>query len=167
MVKKVSRNLVKYYKFPGFDENDLLQEAAIIGLAALKDFDQDSGDVEKFLYVVIKNGLHNLKQKHYYNNRITSDYMESKKKVVGFVSSKSEKTYDHPFEELEIQEIEMLIDRFLHPHMKEDYNKLKEGFYIATQRRRDILNEVRRIYNMIEENKVADLEQQLQNWKTR
>lgn len=167
IVKSVSRNLVKLFKFPGFDEDDLMQEAAIIGLAALKDFKQENGSVEQFLYISIKNGLYNLKQKHFYDRNINSPYMDRKKKVVGFVKSSIDYSYDHPFEDIEIEEIENLINRYLHPHMKEDYNKLKEGVYVSTKRRKDILFRVKQIYDLLMEDNIGHLEQQLQNGKTR
>lgn len=163
VIEKVVTRLAEYFKFPGFDKDDIKQEGRLIGASVFWKFDQSKGKLEDFLFVAIRNGLMNLKTEHYHNPRTKSDYGESRKAIVGFKSAASEPEYSHPFNDLEVEEISELIDRYIHPHFKKDYTKIKEGSYIGTVRRNKILLEVKRIYKLIMEDRVDDLEKQFQD----
>lgn len=162
-IEKVVVRLADYYKFPGYDKDDIKQEGRLIGASVFAKFDAGKGRLEDFLFIAIKRGLLNLKVKHYHNPKTQSEYGESRKSIIGFKSSNDDSEYSHPFDDVEIQEISELVDRYIHPHFKKDYTKIKDGSYIGTVRRNKILLEVQRIYKLIMEDRVDDLEKQFQN----
>jgi hypothetical protein len=162
-IKRIATQLASYYRFPGFDQEDIKQEATLIGISVFDKFDSAKGKLDDFLFRAIKNGLLNLKVKHYHNPKTKSEYGDSKKAIIGFSSIQEDTEYSHPFDDVEIHEVVELVDRYLHPHFKKDYAKIKEGIYIGTVRRNKILLEVERIYKLIMEDRVDDLEKQFQN----
>jgi hypothetical protein len=162
-IEKIVLRISEYFRFPGFDKEDIRQEARLIGASVFSKFDDTKGRLEDFLFMSIKNGLLNLKTKHYHNPKIKSEYGESKKAIVGFKPISEDSAYVHPFDDVEIQEIVELVDRYVHPHLKKDYTKMKEGSYIGTVRRNKILSEVQRIYKLVLEDRVDDLEKQFQD----
>lgn len=162
-INKISKYLSNYYTFPGFDKKDIEQEANLIGLSIVHKFKEGKGTLENFLFVAIRNRLLSLRAKHYDDPKIDSKYGEDKKNIVGFTSESSEEAYLHPFYNQEIEEIAELVSRYIHPRHKRDYAKIKEGIYIGTKKRKQILEEVNRIYTLIMEDRVDDLEKQFQN----
>jgi len=163
IIERIVTKISEYFSFPGFDKDDIKQEGRLIGASVFNKFDPRKGRLEDFLFMSIRNGLLNLKTKHYHNPKIKTEYGESRKAIVGFQGMPDELCYSHPFDDIEIQEIVDLIDRYIHPHMKKDYTKLKDGAYIGTVRRNKIVTEIQRIYKLILEDRVDDLEKQFQD----
>jgi hypothetical protein len=162
-ITTVAEKLAEYYTFPGFDVDDIKQEALLVGISVFDKFDSTTGKLEDFLFITIKNALLNLKIKHYYNPRSKTDYSKLRKSCIRSCQIMDEHEYVHPFEDLETKEIVELIDRYIHPHLKKDYMKIREGMSVGKLRRDKILTEVKRIHKLIMEDRVDDLEKQLQS----
>jgi hypothetical protein len=135
----------------------------LIGISVFSKFDDSKGKLDDFLFMSMRNGLYNLKVKHYHNPKTKSKYSETRKNIVELKSTQTDGEYSHPFDDVEIQEISELVDRYIHPHLKKDYTKIKEGIYIGTVRREKILGEVQKIYKAIMEDRVDDLETKFQS----
>jgi DNA-directed RNA polymerase specialized sigma24 family protein len=147
-VAKIAEYLSNSFAFPGYDKDDIKQEALVIGLSIIHKHDDAKGNIEDFLYISIRNRLQNLKQKHYHNPNSTSKYNETKKKLNNPVAQEDD-SYDHPFYELEIAEMVEMVETRLHPHMKRDYAKIRDGLFVGVERKKKIMYEVQRIYDMI------------------
>ena len=76
-IRRVSSLLAKQYMFPGFEEEDIMQEAMIIAMKQIDRFDPEKSKnkkktmidkLEDFLYVVINNRLNNFRRDNFCRN---------------------------------------------------------------------------------------------------
>lgn len=76
-IRRVSSLLAKQYMFPGYDEDDIMQQAMIIAIKQIGQFDISKSrnskktvveKLEDFLYVVINNRLNNFKRDNFCRN---------------------------------------------------------------------------------------------------
>jgi hypothetical protein len=157
----VSKTLAPKHTFPGYDQDDIEQEGILIGVSLLKKYDPEFGELKDFLFIAIRNRLRSLRRVNYDNQKSETSQSLSKKNLQEVLPIKNNRSYDHPFEDLEIQEMLDTIISFLHPHEQRDYQKVREGIFVPTKRRREIMNKVRYIYDMILENRIGEIEEGL------
>lgn len=79
IILKIASRLKSKFTFPNVDEDDIEQEAFMIGMDALERYD-GIRPLENFLSIHIKNRLKNYKRDHYY--RQNNEVQQNKKKLL-------------------------------------------------------------------------------------
>lgn len=161
LIQLIAQKISKYYNFPGYDYEDLVQEAVLIGLSVLPKFDETRGTVDSFLFISMSNGLRNLRKAKFYDYDRDNDnsVSNSKKRIIGAKGSLENLFYMQEFEDIDIEEIIEKIEHYLPAAYRKDYAKIREGIPVKTMRRNAILKEVKHIYTAI----ISDREETLTN----
>jgi len=162
-IQKVARALAPRYTFGYYDREDIEQEAFIIALEAMDDYDSDKGSLENFLYTHINNRMKNFLRKNYYRKTFTCVHCggedptcEScerrrwkfavKKHLmepidIDNVNCNNETNayeYQNLHERLELDEIFILINQHLEIHLRADYLRMLEGLHVPKPKRETI-----------------------------
>lgn len=147
-----------YFKFPGWDRDDVMQEARIIGLAMLPKYTEDRGDLENFLYVTISNRLRNLVKKHYYDYDRDNGGVNSAKKLINRPASDlDDYHYQEMFNNMAGDEIVDKVTMYIHPEYRKDFKRILEGRSVKTVRRARIIGEAKRIYFLLMTDQESEL----------
>lgn len=148
-ITRVSSRLANKYTFPNFEEDDISQEAFIIGMEALDRYD-GVRPLENFLSVHIKNRLKNFKRDHYYrpDEGKAEEIQQGKKKLLeagsidemrSFICSKESSN------SLEERELVDYIDLHLSANMRGDYLRFKNDQTLTKTKKANLLDELRQI----------------------
>jgi RNA polymerase sigma factor (sigma-70 family) len=147
VVKKIAHK----YTFTSYEAEDIEQEAFLIAVRALEDYD-DSRSLENFLYVHLSNRLKNFKRDNYYRYEVgdAQKIQNTKKNILEPIdidelfhvaegSSVIEESYT--------AEILAIIDEFLPANMRADYLKLKNKGKLTKANRSRIIKKIQEILN--------------------
>jgi hypothetical protein len=164
----VASSLASYFVCPGYDEEDIEQEAFFIGVATVGKFDPTRGKqdvseeqrMKNFLYWAMSTRLSNLKKEKTYDYR--KDHPQSvnrSKKIISYPVRLTEKsTYEHDFESVDNQEIMDLIMAYMPTKFREDYQRILEGEPVQSVRKGRIIAEAQNIYDLIMQDRVSELD---------
>lgn len=171
IIQRVAKRLAYKYTFAFYDVEDIEQEAIIIGLAGLKDYDGQR-PLENFLAVHINNRLKNFKRDNFVRHDIicdsckdleTSEYCAAcinrlhtanakrnlyEPLVIDDVDADDEtnmQVYDHMLTSLDTKEALALIDANLDGSLRADYLRFKDGVFLPKKRKERVMNAVSRI----------------------
>lgn len=144
-INLVVSRIAPKYTFHGYDLDDIKQEAFIICMDALDRYDQKR-PLENFLSVNLSNRLKNFVRDNHY---IGQD--ENKKNVL----CPKQLTYECSVPEIErdldnnieFNEIQLLIDKYLPCELRSDYLKMLNDVYVSKKRREYILGIIKEIIN--------------------
>lgn len=150
LIEKIAQKVGGYFKFPGYDKDDVMQEARIIGMAMLPKYTEDRGDLENFLYVAISNRLRNLVKKHYYDYDRDNGGVNSAKKLINRPATDLDEYHaQNTFNQMAGDEIVDKVTIYLHPEYRKDFKRILEGHSVKTVRRAKIIEEAKRIYFLL------------------
>lgn len=149
-IQKIAKKLSHKYTFGHYGPEDIAQEGVIIGLKAIKKYNEDL-PLENYLYVAIRNGLINFKRDNYHRRACSCGTCkpclkrETKRNIlepisVELISDINEKrTYIHS-EEYDVREIQNLVDENLPAEYREDYLKIQAGIKVSYNIKKKIQN---------------------------
>jgi RNA polymerase sigma factor (sigma-70 family) len=169
-IENVAKRLAPKYVFPGYDLEDIIQEAIIIGLNSFQLYDESRGTFSAYMYVHINNRLKTLKRDKYYRplpmnckeclgakSSVNEDELcptcqsrakrnETKRGIaspvnIGEIDIEEARVEDA----LEIEEARQKIADKLPMDMREDYLRMLDDFYVPKARRLLIEEEIRGI----------------------
>ena len=162
-IENVAKRLAPKYVFPGYDLEDIIQEAIIIGLNSFQLYDESRGTFSAYMYVHINNRLKTLKRDKYYRP-LPSNCQDCKQDELcpiclgrskrnatkrGIASPVDIGEVDivevRVEDALEIEEARQKIADKLPLEMREDYLRMLDDFYVPKARRLLIEEEVRKI----------------------
>lgn len=148
VIQKVAKRLSNKYTFPNFDEDDIEQEAFIIGMEAMERYDS-SRPLENFLAVHIKNRLKNFKRDNYYRPDVgrAEQIQKSKRKLLeaGPIDSFSFLLQENFSDDLHYKEIVEYIDKNLPPQFRGDYLRFQNDQTLTKSKKNNLLNSLRAI----------------------
>jgi hypothetical protein len=148
-IYKISSRLASKFTFPNYEEDDITQEAFIIGMEALDRYD-GVRPLENFLSIHIKNRLKNFKRDNYYRHDEgrAEEIQQGKKKLLdagnmddmrAFISTKGSSN------SMEERELLDYIDLNLSANMRSDYLRFKNDQTLTKTKRSQLLNELKTI----------------------
>ena len=165
LLDKICNSLAPIYKFGIYDIEDIKQEAMIIGLTALEDYDNQA-KLDAYLYTYIKDKLKNFKRQKFsrfsFNCNNCSKFNPECKSCIKRENTELSKrnlsnaididsmdptkessimvfdTYNE-----DISEVIQLINKELPIDMREDYLKIKDGSYVEKNRKLLIENTIK------------------------
>lgn len=148
LILKVAKRLSNKFTFPNVDEDDIEQEAFIIGMDALERYD-GVRPLENFLSVHIKNRLKNYKRDHYYrqDQGRAEEIQKNKKKLLdaapidnfSFLLSK-QFTDSYLY-----REVITYIDQRLPSHYRADYLRFQNDQALTKTKKSNLLKCLRGI----------------------
>lgn len=147
------------YVFVSYDADDIQQEAFIIAVNSLRNYDS-SKSLENFLYVHLNNRLKNFKRDNYYRYEVgvAQKIQDTKKRILEPIDIGDllhVAIGDSVHDEVHAGEIMSIIDSRLPADMRGDYLKIKNKGKITKSRRNKVIKKIREIidedYNYKEE----------------
>lgn len=141
------------YRIPGYELEDIQQEAYIMALECYEAYDEDCGPFENFLNKHLFYRLKNLVRNETLNDSI---YKDIRKQLmcpldISLVNTERENALvdkDNVFENVEREEILKKIDQYLPISLRKDYLKMKAGVKINRGRANKIKSF---IYSLLDE----------------
>lgn len=147
-INLVVNRIAPKYIFSGYDKDDLKQEAFIICIDALDRYD-NKRPLENFLAVNLSNRLKNfIRDNFYYKDEHDKKKVRSPTYIISDTLIENNIDFDT---QMSNKEIFNLLDSKIPCSFRADYLKLKNGVKISKNRKQNILNIIREILN-IEEN---------------
>lgn len=145
----VSSRLASKYTFPNYEEDDITQEAFIIGMEALDRYD-GVRPLENFLSIHIKNRLKNFKRDNYYrpDEGKAEEIQQGKKKLLEAGSIDDMRAFicqKEAADSLEERELVEYIDDLLPANMRGDYLRFKNDQTLTKTKKTHLFNELRSI----------------------
>lgn len=137
------------YVFVSYDVDDIEQEAFLIAVNSLKNYDP-SKSLENFLYVHLNNRLKNFKRDNYYRYEVgvAQKIQDTKKNILEPIDIGDllhVAIGDSVHDEVHAGEIVKIIDERLPADMRGDYLKIKNKGKITKSRRNKVLKKIREI----------------------
>lgn len=169
IILRIAKKLAPKYVFPGYDVDDICQEAVIIGLRSLEKYDKDKGSLSAYLYVHINNRLKTFKRDNYMRPIQLCENCENKKREGSYQFctscssrvarnslkhnilaptdiSEIDELDESSVDSLELEELQAEIQEHLPMEMRADYLKILDNVYVPKQRRLLIEKEIGNIY---------------------
>lgn len=158
IILKVCKRLAPKFTFGYYDVGDVEQEAFIIALEGLKEYD-GRRPLENFLSVHVRNRLINFKRDNYCrpSSDGDSEQVKRKREMKKFLmeplnlhniqderESNMRASYDL-VEDLEYDEVLSLIDRHLPGELRPDYLRMRDGVTVPKHRRQKVYNAITEI----------------------
>jgi DNA-directed RNA polymerase specialized sigma24 family protein len=145
----VSSRLASKYTFPNYGEDDISQEAFIIGMEALDRYD-GVRPLENFLSIHIKNRLKNFKRDNYYrpDEGKAEEIQQGKKKLLEAGSIDDMRNFifqKEAADSLEERELVEYIDLYLPANMRGDYLRFKNEQTLTKTKKSHLLSELKSI----------------------
>lgn len=147
-IREIAKAAAKKYVFPNYDEDDIEQEAFIIGLEAMSRYDPDR-PLENFLRVHIKNRLLNLRRDKYYrpDSGKAEDVQKNKKKLLDATPFDE---FEYAFsvldsDNLEHKELLEMIDEKLESVFRADYLRFLDGQKLTKVRKTKLFEKLKEI----------------------
>lgn len=151
----ISRKVASKFVFAFYDEDDIAQEAFIIGIEGLERYDS-SRPLSNFMYTHISNRLKNFKRDNYYRLDIGSgqEIQDRKKSILDAIdisSIHSVYTKDETMTDIQCRDILELIDRKLPFQYRRDYLRLQQNAPLSKTRKIQIQKVIQEIIDQGEE----------------
>ena len=148
-ITKVSDKLSNKYTFAFYAEEDIKQEAFIIGMEALERYDE-SKPLENFLFIHIANRLKNFKRDNYFRqDEGKAEKVQKRKKnllepanLENFSIAREDDDLLSKISDLELKE---LIKNSIPAAMRADYLRLCAGVSVPKKRKSEIEYTIRKI----------------------
>ena len=146
-ITRVSQRLASKFTFPNYDEDDIEQEAFIIGMEAMNRYDEVR-PLENFLSIHIKNRLKNFKRDNYYrpDEGKAEQIQNGKRKLLEAGSIDEMRNFISTQEcsnSLEERELVDYIDTNLPANMRADFLRFKNGQPLTKTRKSNLVNELK------------------------
>jgi len=160
-IREIAKATAKKFVFPNYDEDDIEQEAFIIGLEAMSRYDPER-PLENFLRVHIKNRLSNLRRDKYYrpDTGKAETIQKGKKKLLDAAPFDE---LAHAFsifdrDSLECKELLSYIDERLDSSLRADYLRFLDNQRLTKARKTKLFLELKTIMvDYYGENGASDL----------
>lgn len=137
------------YTFASYETEDIEQEAFLIALRAMKDYDS-SRSLENFLYIHLNNRLKNFKRDNYYRYEVGAAHkiQENKKNILEPIDIHELfhiATLDNISDDAQLTELMSIIDEHLPANMRSDYLKMKNKGKITKARKNKVMKKIQEI----------------------
>lgn len=149
IIYKIASRLASKFTFPNYEEEDIAQEAFIIGMEAMNRYDEVR-PLENFLSVHIKNRLMNFKRDNYYrpDDGKAEVIQQGKKKLLDAQSMDDMKNLllaAQNSDNLENRELMEYIDTNLPTNLRGDYLRFRTDHSLTKTKRARLIEELRTI----------------------
>ena len=151
-IRKIAKRLAPKYVFAGYEVEDIEQEAFLIGINGLKNYDP-ARPLENFMYTHINNRLKTFKRDNYFRMDYGTEaqkIQDQKRDLLEPVSIDNVYTM-HVAPDVNndayVKEILELIDRKLPTHMRRDYLRLQSNSPLPKGRKANIIQVIEQIIN--------------------
>lgn len=152
IIRKIAKRLAPKYVFAGYEVEDIEQEAFLIGINGLKNYDP-ARPLENFMYTHINNRLKTFKRDNYFRMDYGTEaqkIQDQKRDLLEPVSIDNVYTM-HIAPDVNndayVKEILELIDRKLPTHMRRDYLRLQSNSPLPKGRKANIIQIIEQIIN--------------------
>lgn len=150
-ITRVSHRLASKFTFPNYEEDDIAQEAFIIGMDAMDRYD-GVRPLENFLSIHIKNRLKNFKRDNYYrpDEGKAKEIQSGKKKLLDASSIDNIKylvVNCECSEDLEERELYEYIDNHLPANMRSDFLRFKNDQSLTKTKKANLMAKLKEILN--------------------
>jgi RNA polymerase sigma factor (sigma-70 family) len=154
---RVVKKIAHKYTFTSYETEDIEQEAFLIAIKSLKDYDA-SRSLDNFLYVHLSNRLKNFKRDNYYRYEVgpAQRIQDSKKALLEPIDINElfhVATKDTTSQSAYIVELQAIVDEHLPANMRGDYLKIKNKGKIAKSRKANVIKKIQEIIDRYEEGK--------------
>lgn len=167
LIYSISKKIAPKYVFPGYEVDDIVQEAAIIGIKSLEKFDESKGNLSAYLYVHISNRLKTFKRDNYLRplevckecggvpacpaclSRLSRNTTKHSLLAPSDLSDIDKEAPESP-DSLEVEELSNIILGALPMEMRADYMRMLDGVYVPKKRRILIEKEIHGIFEEYE-----------------
>lgn len=149
IIYKIASRLASKFTFPNYEEEDIAQEAFIIGMEAMNRYDEVR-PLENFLSVHIKNRLMNFKRDNYYrpDDGRAEVIQQGKKKLLDAQSMDDMKNLllaaQHS-DNIENRELMEYIDINLPASLRGDYLRFRNDQSLTKTKKAKLVEELRTI----------------------
>ena len=148
-ITRVSQRLASKFTFPNYEEDDIVQEAFIIGMEAMNRYDEIR-PLENFLSIHIKNRLKNFKRDNYYrpDEGRAQEIQNGKKKLLDASSIDNIKylvVNSECSSSLEERELHDYIDTHLPASMRSDFLRFKNDLALTKTKKLNLITELKNI----------------------
>lgn len=145
VIISIAEKLSHKYKFGYYGSDDIKQEAIILGMKAVKDYD-GKRSFAAFMYTHIRNRLNTLKRDRYYRLETgkSAKLQEAKKSLIDTVDIDN---CAPPVVEGEphINEVSQIILEGLPSYYRSDYLRMLEGVKISSGRKANIIGAIKEL----------------------
>lgn len=153
LIREVAWKIAPSYKFGYYDDEDIVQEAVIIGLEGLEDFSAKTGTLESFLLVHISNRMKNFKRDNYFRpdtkNSIDKIAVMNPVDITSVNAERENNMLDmNDLEEnLTYKDMIQKINKELPVDFRRDYLKIVDGLgtSMTARRRKEVINKIKEI----------------------
>lgn len=152
LVQEVATLIAPGYKFGYYEDEDIIQEAVIIGLTGLKKFSSNKGNLENFLKMHISSRMKDFKRDNYYrpDTKNSIDKIAVMNPIdISLINPDFEPSIIEEYNvESEINYKDMIdkINRDLPVDYRRDYLKLLDGVNsMSLKRKNEVIHKVREI----------------------
>lgn len=158
--QRVVKKIAHKYTFTSYDSEDIEQEAFLIAVRALKDYDS-SRSLDNFLYIHLSNRLKNFKRDNYYRYEVgaAQKIQDSKKGLLEAIDINELfhiATKDITPNNAYISELISIVDDLLPANMRADYLKIKNKGKIPKSRKSSVVKKIQEIIKKYEEGNTDD-----------
>ena len=152
LIIKVAKKLAPKFVFASYDEDDIVQEAFIIGIDGLDKYDE-TRPLANFMFTHISNRLKNFKRDNYYRLDHGSGFdIQAKKKnildAIDISNINSVWSKDNNLAILQHQEMLDIIDKQLPSEYRQDYLRVQQGVPIPKTSREKIFKIIQEIIEL-------------------
>lgn len=169
IINRVSNSLGAKFKFNYNSLEDMKQEAVIIALGKLHNYNPDKGGLEGFLWSVIHNGLFNLKRNKYNRPDAPNQAKKNVLSPIGYdsvqnIDKESGMTWDQKHDaQSDYKMISTLIDNNISTRFRPLWLKMKNGVDMSAIEKAKVLKEIHEILekNGININNNGEVEDEL------
>lgn len=149
VIYKIASRLASKFTFPNYEEEDIAQEAFIIGMEAMNRYDEVR-PLENFLSIHIKNRLMNFKRDNYYrpDDGKAEKIQQGKKKLLDAQSMDDMKNLllaAQGSDNLETKELIEYIDSNLPINLRADYLRFRNDQPLTKTKRAKLIEELRAV----------------------
>lgn len=148
----IAKRLAPKYVFATYEKDDIEQEAFLIGIAGLENYDS-SRPLANFMYTHINNRLKTFKRDNYFRldyGTTAQKIQEQKRRLLepgDIMSFYHISTADASLSEVQIQEMLDLIDEKLPSSLRRDYLKIQSNAPITKDKRSAVISAIQKIIN--------------------
>ena len=154
IIEKVINRTAPKYTFGFYEVDDIKQESFIICLDAMKNYDNNR-PLENFLSKHLSNRLKDLKRNKYCRHTVANEnhakLNESKKNLMDLRQFCQIAEYDHPLEELDLEEklsTSEALDQVMEsmpPSLRNDFLRIANGVTVTQARKKAVIEKVKEI----------------------
>ena len=150
IIEGIANKLAPKYVFPGYEVDDIRQEAFLLGIEGVNNYDENY-KLPSFLFTHIGNRLKTFKRDEYYRmEQGSAKEIQNKKRMINSPNDYSDDYFsmDPPEDKIHYKEKKEKIDRELPAENRSDFLRLLDGEKISQTRKDTLIDLIKEIVNL-------------------